>query len=131
MDPAVRRAFDAASPPARAGMLALRALIFEVAAGLPEVGQVEEALRWGEPAYLTPASRSGSTIRLGAPRAGGFALYCNCRTRLIADFRELAGPAARYEGNRAVLFGDVAEIAPALIGSLIARALMWHCRPSR
>ncbi|WP_309664542.1 DUF1801 domain-containing protein [Tabrizicola sp.] len=126
MNPQVRAAFDTAPPSAREGMLALRQLILDVAAGLPEVGRIEESLRWGEPAYLTPETRSGSTIRIGAPLGGGFALYCNCKTTLIAGYRDLAGPAARTQGNRAVLFASVADIDAALISILIARALMWH-----
>jgi Domain of unknown function (DU1801) len=128
MDPTVRAVFDAAPTPARRGMLALRSLILSVANGLPQVGPVTEALRWGEPAYLTPVSRSGSTIRIGAPKAGGFALYCNCQTSLIADFRDLMGDAYRYEGNRAVLFETVEDIYPEKLGLLIARALTWHQR---
>lgn len=128
MDPTVRAVFDAAPPQPRAGMLALRQLIFDTAARLPEVGRVEESLRWGEPAYLTPETRSGSTLRLGAPRAGGVALYCNCRTSLIADFRDLAGTAVRTSGNRAVLFAGVGDIDPALTAILITRALTWHLR---
>ncbi len=128
MDRAVAHAFDAVPLQARAGTLALRQLILEVATSLPEVGPVEESLRWGEPAYLTPTTRSGSTIRPGAPKAGGVALYCHCRTSLIADFRDLAGEACRFAGNRAVLFDDPSDIDPALIGTLIARALTWHRR---
>lgn len=128
MDPTVRAVFDAAPPQTRAGMLALRQLIFDVAARLPEVGRIEESLRWGEPAYLTPETRSGSTLRLGAPRAGGFALYCNCKTSLIADFRDLAGTAVRTSGKRAVLFAGVGDIDPALTAILITRALTWHLR---
>jgi hypothetical protein len=109
-------------------MLALRQLIFDTAVRLPEVGRVEESLRWGEPAYLTPETRSGSTLRLGAPRAGGSALYCNCKTSLIADFRDLAGTAVRTSGNRAVLFAGVGDIDPALTAILITRALTWHLR---
>jgi hypothetical protein len=129
MDQKVRAVFDAAPAPARAGMLALRQLIFDVAAGLPQVGPVEEALCWGEPAYLTPVTRSGSTIRVGAPKAGGFALYCHCQTSLIADFRDLMGSTFRYEGNRAVLFRDVEDIHPDKLALLVARALTWH-RPA-
>jgi Domain of unknown function (DU1801) len=128
MDPTVGAEFDAAPTPARLGMLALRSLILSVAEGLPQVGPVTEALRWGEPAYLTPVSRSGSTIRIGAPKAGGFALYCNCRTSLIADFRNLMGSAYRYEGNRAVLFETVDDIHPEKLGLLISHALTWHQR---
>jgi hypothetical protein len=130
MDPKVRAAFDAAPPPAREGMLALRQLILDVAAGLPEVGRIEEGLRWGEPAYLTPDTGSGSTIRIGIPKSGGFALFCNCNTSLIDDFRNLAGDACRYEGNRAVLFAKVQDIDETLLSILITRALMWHRRPA-
>jgi hypothetical protein len=103
-------------------------MIFDVATRLPEVGRITETLRWGEPAYLTAETRSGSTLRLGAPRSGGFALYCNCQTSLIADFRDLAGARARISGNRAVLFAGVDDIDPALTAILITRALTWHLR---
>ncbi|NJM81806.1 MAG: DUF1801 domain-containing protein [Tabrizicola sp.] len=127
----VRAAFAAAPPVSRQGMLALRQLIFDVAGGLPRIGPVEEALRWGEPAYLTPATGAGSTIRLGVPRSGGFALYCNCRTSLIDDFRAFAGASCRTEGNRAVVFRHPQEIDAALISILIRRSLTWHWRSRR
>ena len=42
----------------------LRQLIFDVAAKTKDVGQLEETLKWGEPAYLTSESKSGSLIRI-------------------------------------------------------------------
>lgn len=126
----VRAVFDAAPEGARAGMLVLRRLIFDLAAEMPEVGRLEEALRWGQPAYLTPRTKAGSTIRLGPRNSGGFALYAHCQTTLIADFRALAGDVFRYEGNRAVLFDTEADIRPDLLAALIRRALTWHCRRS-
>jgi hypothetical protein len=128
MDPKVRAVFDAAPPSARDGMLALRQLILDVAAGLPQVGRIEEGLRWGEPAYLTPETRSGSTIRIGIPKSGGFALFCNCRTALISEFRDVAGAAAQTEGNRAVVFANRDDIDESLLSILITRALTWHQR---
>jgi len=86
---AVRAVFDAVPDTDRAGMLRLRALIFEVAADLETVPSVTEDLRWGQPAYLTPA-KIGSTIRLGQPKSGGFALYAHCQTTIISDFAQLA-----------------------------------------
>jgi len=128
MSPQVRAVFDAAPAPVRQGMLALRNLVLSVAAEQPEVGPITEALRWGEPAYLTPVSRSGSTIRIGRPKTGGFALYCNCQTSLIVDFRDSIGDSFRYEGNRAVLFRTVDEIDADRLSLLVARALTWHRR---
>ena len=62
--PRVAQVFDSYPPALRTRLLALRALIFEVAASTPGVGELEETLKWGEPAYLTTQSKSGSTVRI-------------------------------------------------------------------
>ena len=124
--PVVQAVIDAAPPAARQGMLRLRELIFAEAADLPGIGPVTESLRWGQPAYLTLETGAGSTLRIGVPKAGGFAIYANCQTTLISGLREVAGDQLRYEGNRAVLFADVAEVRADLVGLLIRRALTWH-----
>lgn len=117
--PKVKAAFDAFEPKARDGLLRLRALIFEVAGEL----DVTETLKWGQPAYLTP---KGSTLRLGAPKAGGFALYAHCQSSVISSYAAAFAGADRIEGNRAVLFEDVSEIDAARLGQLIAHALRYH-----
>ena len=71
----VQEVFSAYSEPARSGALALRRLIFDVAAGLPEVGTLEETLKWGQPAYLTSATKSGTTLRVGQHSEAAFALF--------------------------------------------------------
>ena len=45
-------------------LLELRALILKVAAETKGVGELEEALKWGQPSYLTRQTGSGSTIRI-------------------------------------------------------------------
>jgi len=52
--------------PVKARLLAIRGLIFQLSDGMDSVGPLTETLRWGEPAYLTQTSKSGTTIRLGA-----------------------------------------------------------------
>lgn len=125
-DPAVERAFAAFPADVSGDLLELRRLIFETAAATPGVGRVEEALRWGQPAYLTPDTRSGSTLRLGVPKEGGFALYVHCRTTLIAEFRALFPDDFCYDGNRAVRFGPGAAPAPEKLALLIAAALTYR-----
>jgi len=102
----------------------LRKLIFAVA-DAERAGPVEEALRWGQPAYLAP---KGSTIRLGQAKTGEAALFVNCRTALIEGFRPVAPEGMRFEGTRAVLFDPGDEIDEAALAILIARALTWHGR---
>ena len=51
--------------PVRARLLDIRALIYSVATKTGGVGPLTETLKWGEPAYLTEASKSGTTISSG------------------------------------------------------------------
>ena len=61
----VQQAFHEFPPEIRTKLLALRKLILDTAASIEGVGPIEETLKWGQPAYLTSQSKSGSTIRLG------------------------------------------------------------------
>ena len=116
-------------PEVRAKLFGLRRLILETAARIEGVGPLTETLKWGEPAYLTEASRSGSTIRLGwkPKRPEQVALYFNCRTTLVDDFRNLF-PALNYEGNRAIVLAAEEEIPENELASCIAAALTYHRR---
>ena len=103
----------------RAGLLALRARIFALAAR--EGIEIEEGLRWGQPAYLAP---KGSTIRLGVPKIGGFALFTHCQSSLMKDLRAIC-PGLDFEGNRAVQFEPGAAL-PEALDLLILGALTYH-----
>ncbi|MCF6273876.1 MAG: DUF1801 domain-containing protein [Rhodobacteraceae bacterium] len=119
MDDNVAKAFSKYPDGAREGLLTLRGRIFAVAK--TEGIVLEEALRRGQPAYLAP---KGSTIRLGVPKTGGFALYTHCQTALMSDFKVLC-PGLCYEGNRAVRF-STHESPPEAIDLLIRAALTYH-----
>ena len=122
----VASVFDAYTPEHRAPLQNARALIFEVAASNPEIGAIEEALRWGEPAYLTSEKKAGSTIRLGVEKASGQpAIFFNCRTTLVEEFRQTFGRDLRYSKNRAVLMEGADGDA---LRHCIAAALTYHLR---
>lgn len=122
-DPKVAAAYDALPKDARAGALILRELIFDTAASLPRTQPLQEALRWGQPAYLAP---KGSTIRVGLHKAASFALFVHCQSRLMGDFTSAFPEEDQLNGNRAVLFDNPAQIDPIRHGWLIARALTYH-----
>ena len=118
-----------ASYPADAGarIRQLRTLILDTAASNPAIGPLTETLKWGEPAYLTEKSRSGSTIRI-AWKAGSpekYAMYLNCQTTLVDTFRTLF-PELEYEGNRALLFDIGSSLPEASIRRCIELALTYH-----
>lgn len=125
---AVEAAFTAFPEPAREGLLMLRSLVFETAGTTPYVGVLEETLKWGQPAYLTPESKSGSTIRLGRPKEGGFAIYVHCQTTILSDFRDIFPHDFVYEGNRAIHFKDSKSLSVDKLRLLIRSALTYHLR---
>lgn len=122
--------FAAYHEPVRTRLLALRELILVTARATPGVGEIEETLRWGQPSYLTPVSRSGSTIRIDAVKGVGdrYALYVHCQTDLLATFRDLYGEALTYEGKRALLFDAAAPLNEDVVGHCISLALTHHSR---
>jgi len=126
--PDVAAVFAAFPSGPRTRLMAIRRLIFQTAASLPEVGPVEEALKWGEPAYLTPVSKSGSTIRLGWNPAdpGRCALYFNCQTDLVETFRAAFADDFGFEGNRALTFPVRGGPPDEILRACIARALTYH-----
>src|SRR6476659_7780729 len=87
-DAAVEAVFEAYPQPVKSRLLALRRLIFDTAKTTTGVGALEEALKWGQPSYLTTESKSGSTIRIDQLKAeaGGYALYFHCQTDLVGRF---------------------------------------------
>jgi len=107
----------------------LRDLIFEVARETEGVGAIEEALRWGEPSYLTTASKSGSTIRINfkeTDRGVQFFLFFNCKTKLVATFKERFGRILTFGGNRSIILNDFEVFPFKELRECIALALTYN-----
>ena len=126
-DPAVDGVFDAYPKPVKAKLLALRRLILDTAKATKGVGRVEETLKWGQPSYLTPETRSGSTVRIDQvkPEPGQYAVYFHCQTNLVETFRELY-PELRYGGNRCILLKADEKVPEAALRHCVALALTYH-----
>jgi len=90
-DPAVAKVFATYPTNIREKLLVLRVLIFETAAATQGVGELEETLKWGEPAYITASSKSGSTVRIDWKKSAPtqYAMYFNYQTNLIETFKVL------------------------------------------
>jgi hypothetical protein len=126
----VAAAFAAFPERVRARLLEVRDLIFETAADIEGVGPLTETLKWGEPAYLTEATRSGSTIRLGWFRSSAreCAVLFNCRTTLVDDFRERFPAVFAYAKNRAILLDARDPLPKAPLSTCLGMALTYHRR---
>jgi hypothetical protein len=127
---AVKQVFDAYPPTPRARLMAMRDLIFQTAAANKAVGEVDEALKWGEPAYLTSKSKSGSTIRMDWKKAKPeqYALYFNCQTTLIDTFRSLFSTELQFMGNRAIVFSLSDPVPKNTLAFCIEAALTYHIK---
>ncbi len=88
-----------------------------------------ETLKWGQPSYLTEATKSGTTVRIDRVKKGdGYALYVHCQSGLVPKFRDLYGDTFRYEGKRALLFETDARLPMPELRHCIALALTHHLR---
>lgn len=125
LPPDVGQVIAGYQPPVRQGVLRLRDLIFDVAGDIPQAHPLQETLRWGQPAYLTPP-RVGSTLRLGPHKDAVFALFAHCQTTIIASYAQAFPGWDRIDGNRAVLFDRPEQIEPERLSHLIHHALTYH-----
>ncbi|MDX8129049.1 DUF1801 domain-containing protein [Methylomonas sp. OY6] len=123
----VKAVFDGYPPEIRRKMLVLREAIFAVAAS-EGVGQLEETLKWSEPAYMTAEIGCGSTIRMAwkKEKPNQYAMYFICTTNLVETFRTLFPHQFKYEGNRAIVFQETEDVEMDSLSICIAMALTYH-----
>jgi len=102
----------------------LRAIIYAVAKE-EQLGELEESLKWGEPAYQSP---HGSTVRFDwkSKTPDEYAVYFNCKTRLVETFREVYPDEFCYVGNRALVLSLDDELPEAPLKHCLAMALNYH-----
>lgn len=129
-NPEVKAKFASYPPEVRRKLLAVRKLIMRTASSLPKVGPLEETLKWGEPAYLTTQSKSGSTIRIDwkAAKPDQYAIYFNCNTTLVDSFRSLFPQDFQFAGNRALVLSLNTPLPVNAVEFCIGAALTYHLK---
>ena len=128
MNPEVAAVFESYPQQIKAKLLFLRQLIFDTAASIESVGEIEEALRWGEPSYLTPKTKSGSTIRIAWKKSQGekYSMFFKCTANLVPAFKEKYPKKFKYGGNRSIDFHLNDKVAIKELKRCIALALTYH-----
>ena len=123
----LNRAFGALPAPIGKRLLQVRDLIFATAAADEHVGRLTETLKWGEPAYLTDETGSGSTIRLGRVKdSDAAAILFNCKTTLIDTFRERFPDQFEYRQTRALLLPVSGKLLTRELSICLSLALTYH-----
>jgi uncharacterized protein YdhG (YjbR/CyaY superfamily) len=118
--------------PIRSRLRQLRDLVLETARKNEQVGELQETLKWGQPSFLTVKPKSGTTIRIDRDRSGegDVALYVNCQTSLVSDWRALY-PHLKFGGNRSVHFRAEDPLPENEICQMISMALTYHVKKKR
>ena len=101
-------------------LLFLRQLIFD-----SSDKQIEETLKWGEPSYLCA---QGSTIRIDYKEKypNQYAMYFNCKSKLVDTFKEIYPAEFIFESNRAIIFKVDEKINISALKNCIGLALNYH-----
>ena len=113
-----------------ARLLELRSLILDTATENAAIGPLEETLKWGQPAFLTSATKSGTTVRINQHGKSDdqYALYVHCQTDLLERYRQLYGDTLSFQGNRAIVFDVADEIPIDAVKHCVAMALTYHLK---
>lgn len=123
----VSHVFDSFPAPIGKRLLQVRDLIFATAAAHDNVGRLTETLKWGEPAYLTDETGSGSTIRLGRLKDSDHAaILFNCKTTLVDTFRERFPDQFEYRQTRALLLPVAGKLPEQELSICLSLALTYH-----
>lgn len=113
-------------------ILALRALVLEVASATEGVGKLSEELKWGQPSFLTRESGSGTTVRMDRVRGtDDVAVFTNCQTPLVNDFRDEHGDRFRYDGERAIVVSSEQALPEPELREHVRAALTYHLAKRR
>lgn len=124
-NPAVAAKFKSYPTPFKKKVEYLRKLIIATAKEIPELQNLEETLKWNEPAYLT---KKGSTIRIDwkPKKPDQYAIYFKCTSKLVKTFRSVFGEKFNYEKNRAIIFRLEDPVPEKELKQCIAAALQYH-----
>lgn len=128
INPEVAHVFDTYPRMIRMKLMFLRQLIFDTAAALGTIGEIEETLKWGEPSYLTPKSKSGSTIRLAWKESHKeqYSIFFKCTANLVPAFKDRFRQLFKFGGNRSIDFNLKDDVPVNELKQCIALALTYH-----
>jgi hypothetical protein len=128
ISPEVAAVFDSYPAKMRSKLMYLRRMILDTAATLEGVGELEETLKWGEPSYLTPKSKSGSTIRIAWKESQKefYSMFFKCTANLVPAFQERFPHSFKYGGSRSIDFSLEDAVPVGELRQCIALALTYH-----
>jgi len=123
----VEEKFNSYPDDMRKKLLALRALVYEVANNEESIENIEETLKWNEPSFIT---QYGSPLRIDWKKSKPYqySMYFNCKTKLVETFRELFSDRLSFEGNREIVFKEHEVVDVEALKYCVLLSLTYHKR---
>ena len=103
----------------------LRDLIRATANNVPQIIDIEESLKWGQPSFVASPKGLGSSVRIDK-RGEGVSVYFICNTGLVDRFRDIYPDRFNYIGNREIHFALDDDLNEDELSHCIAMALTYH-----
>lgn len=126
MNTSVENIFNSYPAELREPLMQIRELIYYVASKIPEVGELEESLKWGQPTYSTVKTKAGSPIRLDRFGEDKIAIFFHCQTSLVESFKTLFNNNLEFYKNRAIVIDPNKELQTKELSLCIEMALTYH-----
>lgn len=126
----VEAVFDSYPDKIRNALFDLRQLIYDVVTENPEIGDIEETLKWGQISYHPKKKNIGTTVRIAQQKDNetGYALFVPCSTSLLDSYRRMYPETFEYEGDRAILLSTEEDLPVEALKHCIELALTYHLR---
>ena len=130
INPEVDSVFENYPDDVRDKLLLIRNIIIDAAKEAPEIENLEETLKWGEPSYL---AKHGSTVRIDwkAKNPDQYAVYFKCTSKLVPTFKKVYGDLFTFEGDRAIVFKMDEDLPVTELKNCIRTALEYHRRKNK
>lgn len=122
----VQTAFSKYPDAVKVSLIEARALLLSVKQDDPEIGELDETLRWGEVSYLTEKPKTGSMVRLAMTKSGKPALFFHCGTTLVERFRTQYSHVFEFEDNRALVLTQPVDETSEELKHCISQALRYR-----
>ena len=81
----------------------LKALIHEAAREVPDIGLLEETVKWGQPSFAPVKPNIGSSVRIETRADGDHALMFICTSGLVDEFRTFYADTLHFDRKRAIV----------------------------
>lgn len=120
----VMRKFQKYPKEARLMLLEIRRMILSLSIKNDSIGEIEETLKWNEPAYV---ARHGSVVRIDWKKksADSVMVYFNCKTTLVSTFKKKYKDIFTFEGNRAIVLSIEKKIPKKQLQDCIELSLTY------